>query len=118
MKRSREAASVTSLPQAPKVEADKRTRRYLISMGIRIVCFALMVLVTPYGWYTWIFGIAAAVLPYIAVVAANTGQDSTVVAAESPRQGLSAPAAGPVIEENPSVITIHEVLPPDEDAAR
>ena len=30
-----------------------------------------MVVITPYGWYTWVFGAAAIVLPYIAVVLAN-----------------------------------------------
>ncbi len=40
-------------------------------MGIRIACFILMVVITPYGWYTWVFGAAAIVLPYIAVVLAN-----------------------------------------------
>ncbi|GAB3599072.1 DUF3099 domain-containing protein [Microbacterium tumbae] len=115
MKRSRDAASVTSLPQAPKAEADSRTRRYLISMAIRIVCFALMVLVTPYGWYTWVFGIAAAVLPYIAVVAANTGRDSDVVTAESPQQEIAAPDAGTVTDEQPQVLTVLEVRRSDED---
>ena len=40
-------------------------------MGIRIACFILMVVITPYGWYTWVFGVAAIVLPYVAVVTAN-----------------------------------------------
>ncbi|MGW8483659.1 DUF3099 domain-containing protein [Microbacterium sp. NPDC055903] len=108
MKRTRDAASVTSLPQSPKVEADSRTRRYLISMGIRILCFALMVLVTPYGWYTWVFGIAAAVLPYIAVVAANTGSDARVVGAESPQQELTAPPQPAEPAEQPDVLRIEE----------
>ena len=109
MKRSRDAASVTSLPQAPKVEADSRTRRYLISMSIRMVCFALTLFVTPYGWYTWVFAIAAAVLPYIAVVGANAGSDSTVSRAESPQQALNAPAAAPdATSAPPTVIRIAE----------
>ncbi|MFB7250850.1 DUF3099 domain-containing protein [Microbacterium sp. NPDC056234] len=109
MKRTRDAASVTSLPQAPKVEADSRTRRYLISMSIRMVCFALTLFVTPYGWYTWVFAIAAAVLPYIAVVGANAGSDSTVTRAESPRQALDAQATVPDAEPvQPTVIRITE----------
>ena len=107
MKKSSHAPAVTSLPQSPQDEADSRVRRYVITMSIRMVCFALMLLVTPYGWYTWVFGIAAAVLPYIAVVFANAGSDSTVTGAESPTQELEAttpaapdsptPAAAPVI---------------------
>lgn len=108
MKRSRDAASVTSLPQAPKVEADSRTRRYLISMSIRMVCFALTLFVTPYGWYTWVFAIAAAVLPYIAVVGANAGSDSTVTRAESPQQALDSPAAADAEPDRPTIIRIAE----------
>lgn len=79
-------------------------------MTIRIACFALMVLVQPYGWYTWVFGIAAAVLPYIAVVFANAGSDSTESSAESPLQEIEAPRVAPpvVVSEDPRVITIHE----------
>lgn len=117
MRRSHHAASVTSLPQAPKAEADSRTRRYLISMTIRMVCFALTVFVTPYGWYTWVFAIAAAVLPYIAVVAANAGSDSTVSAAESPRQQLSAPAETEA-PSAPRIITVRESPETGEDSAR
>jgi hypothetical protein len=82
-------------------------------MTIRIVCFALMMFVQPYGWYTWIFAAAAAVLPYIAVVFANAGSDSTETIAESPVQQLEAPAPvvpEPVEQEStaPDVFTIHE----------
>ncbi|MEN0023333.1 DUF3099 domain-containing protein [Microbacterium sp. LWO14-1.2] len=112
MKNKRLVPAVTSLPQAPQVEADHRVRRYAITMTIRIVCFALMMFVQPYGWYTWVFALAAAVLPYIAVVFANAGSDSTETTAESPVQELEAPAPPPtVVEEtgsDPFVITIHE----------
>lgn len=105
--------AVTSLPQSPQAEADHRVRRYALTMTIRIVCFALMMFVQPYGWYTWIFAAAAAVLPYIAVVFANAGSDSTETIAESPVQQLEAPApvvSEPVEQEStaPDVFTIHE----------
>lgn len=104
--------AVTSLPQSPKDEADHRVRRYALTMTIRIVCFALMMFVQPYGWYTWVFALAAAVLPYIAVVFANAGSDSTETTAESPVQELEAPASTPTlpVEEDaaPHVITIRE----------
>ena len=79
-------------------------------MSIRIACFGLMVLVQPYGWYTWVFGISAAVLPYIAVVFANAGSDSTETTAESPRRELDAPLPTPIEtgDTPPQVITIHE----------
>lgn len=79
-------------------------------MTIRIVCFGLMVFVQPYGWYTWVFGIAAAVLPYIAVVFANAGSDSTEATAESPVRELDTPRPAPIETEAPApqVFTIHE----------
>jgi hypothetical protein len=102
--------AVTSLPQSPGDEADHRVRRYAVTMTIRILCFGLMVLVQPYGWYTWVFGIAAAVLPYIAVVFANAGSDSTESVAESPVHQLEAmpPAPAEPIDGTPGVVTIHE----------
>ena len=68
-------------------------------MGIRIACFILMVVITPYGWYTWVFGAAAVVLPYIAVVFANVGSDVSRAAAENPERAL--PAA-PTVRPAPS----------------
>ncbi len=112
MKPARHAPAVTSLPTAPQDEAAHRVRRYALTMTIRIVCFALMALVQPYGWYTWVFGIAAAVLPYVAVVFANAGSDSSETKVESPVQQIEPPA--PIAEPKPSepavppVITIHE----------
>lgn len=110
MKNKRLVPAVTSLPQSPRDEADHRVRRYVVTMTIRFVCFGLMVLVQPYGWYTWVFGIAAAVLPYIAVVFANAGSDSTETAAESPVQQIEAPAVAdkPAEATVPKVVTIHE----------
>lgn len=114
MKSKRLVPAVTSLPQSPQVEADHRVRRYALTMSIRIVCFALMMFVQPYGWYTWVFALAAAVLPYIAVVFANAGSDSTESTAESPRLEITASAAAPIREtpvgdlDDAHVITIHE----------
>ena len=110
MKHDRNTVAVTSLPQAPQAEANRRVRRYAITMTIRIVCFALMALITPYGWYTWVFGAAAAFLPYVAVVFANAGSDSTEATAESPLVELEAPLP-PAAEQNPTdptILTIHE----------
>lgn len=110
MKNARQVPAVTSLPQSPRDEADHRVRRYALTMTIRIVCFGLMVLVQPYGWYTWVFGVSAAVLPYIAVVFANAGSDSTETTAESPVQELDAAGPTPIETDatTPQVFTIHE----------
>lgn len=107
MKSKHLVPAVTSLPQSPQAEADHRVRRYALTMTIRIVCFALMMFVQPYGWYTWVFAAAAAVLPYIAVVFANAGSDSTETTAESPLQELEAPA---VVVEEPSSLSDPQVF--------
>jgi Protein of unknown function (DUF3099) len=88
-------------------------------MAIRIACFILMVVITPYGWYTWVFGAGAIILPYIAVVLANVGEDVHTADAENPERALPAsPSASPVVgNETPPVIRIEETraLPPRSD---
>lgn len=118
MKRKSDAPAVTSLPRAPQDEADGRVRQYLITMGIRVACFILMVAVQPYGWYTWVFGLGAAILPYFAVVVANAGDDSVASRVESPLQEITAPApqAPAAVDETPSVITISESPRATEDS--
>ncbi|GAA1528081.1 hypothetical protein HD600_002546 [Microbacterium ginsengiterrae] len=119
MKPQSHAAPVTSLPQAPQDEATARVRRYWITMGIRMACFALTVLVTPYGWYTWVFAAAAAVLPYIAVVFANAVSPTSTAPAESPVQEIAsaAPASATVAPDaEPTVITIRERPAPSDPA--
>ena len=59
------------------------------------------------------FAAAAAVLPYIAVVFANAGSDSTETTAESPVQQIAAPAPAAVAETtveptDPGIFTIRE----------
>jgi Flp pilus assembly protein TadB len=58
-----------------------RTRRYLISMGIRTACFVGAVL-APSPW-RWVLVVGAVCLPYVAVVMANAGRE------RSDRQGFS-----------------------------
>lgn len=76
-------------------------------MGIRIACLVAMVLITPYGWYTWLLGAAAIFLPYIAVVSANVGQEARRNRREDPEPALPAapvhPASAP-----PRVIRVEE----------
>jgi len=54
-----------------------RQRRYLIMMGIRVVCFVIAVVVwlNHGGWLAAIPAAAATVLPYFAVVFANGGRE-------------------------------------------
>ena len=110
MRRTRSAPSVTSLPQAPQDEAGHRVRRYALTMGIRMACFLAMALIQPYGWYTWVLAIAAAVLPYIAVVFANAGSDSIETAVESPQQEIASSPTAPPAPASSDVWTIQEKL--------
>ncbi|MBW9108752.1 DUF3099 domain-containing protein [Microbacterium trichothecenolyticum] len=95
MKSSSHAPSATSLPRSPRDDVDARSTRYLVTMGIRVVCFILMVVITPYGWYTWLFGAAAIFLPYIAVVSANVGQEARRNRREDPEPALPAAPSTP-----------------------
>ena len=54
-----------------------RQRRYLIMMGIRLVCFviAVVVFVMGGGWLTAIPAVGAIAIPYFAVVFANGGRE-------------------------------------------
>lgn len=51
-----------------------RQRRYLISMSIRTVCFLAAIVVE--GPLRWVLIMAALLLPYAAVVIANSGRAS------------------------------------------
>ena len=57
-------------------DVDSRARRYLVSMGIRTVCFVLAVVAD--GWLRWTFVVLALVLPYLSVVFANGGRERAI----------------------------------------
>ena len=95
--------SVTSAPASGSDDQGHRVKRYLLTMGIRVLCGALA-LVTE-GWMRWTFVALAVVLPYIAVVMAN---------AVGPRSGQAvapvdhvAPAALPEARAEDEDRTIH-----------
>ena len=46
-----------------------RTKRYLLTMGLRTACFVLAVVTQ--GWVRWVFAVGAVFLPWFAVVMAN-----------------------------------------------
>ena len=58
------------LVKVTSIDRDARTRRYLISMTIRTLCFPAAILVD--GYRRWVLFAAAVVLPYIAVVVPST----------------------------------------------
>lgn len=62
--------SITSLPRSPNDDRRSRMFKYSVTMGIRLVCIILCLFVQ--GWWLLVCAIGAVVLPYIAVVFANS----------------------------------------------
>ena len=69
--RDPEVVRITTAPESPRVERGSRERRYVISMTIRTVCFVGAVVVGD-NWVRWVLVAAAFLLPYVAVVMANS----------------------------------------------
>lgn len=73
--RSDEPILVTTAGKSPRQEQRERERRYLVTMGIRLVCFVLAIVL--FGVHLrWAAGVAVAgslILPWVAVVMANAG---------------------------------------------
>jgi hypothetical protein len=72
-RRPRTAPDVVAITDAPISTSDEinaRQRRYLLSMGLRTLCF-LGAIVVGSGWLRWVLVAGALVLPYVAVVMAN-----------------------------------------------
>lgn len=67
---------ITGVPRSLTEDVHHREVRYLISMGIRTACLILAV-VSPWVPLRVLFLIGALVLPYIAVVAANAGRETS-----------------------------------------
>ena len=66
--------TITGAQRALSEEQSGRTKRYLISMGIRTACFIGAILIP--GWPRWVLIAGALVLPYLAVVVANAGREN------------------------------------------
>lgn len=71
--RSDQAHLVTEARQSRSAEISERERRYLLLMGIRVLCFVITVVlvVNHAGWLAIAPAAGAIVLPYFAVVIAN-----------------------------------------------
>jgi hypothetical protein len=63
---------ITGARRGVRDDVDSRTKRYLISMAVRTVCFVLAVVTD--GWVRWVMIAAAILLPYLSVVFANAGR--------------------------------------------
>jgi hypothetical protein len=63
---------ITTASRSHAEDINARQKRYLISMGIRTLCFVLAV-VSIGHWFLWVFIAGSFILPYVAVVMANAG---------------------------------------------
>jgi hypothetical protein len=68
-----EVTRITSVKAPTSSDSEERIRRYLIQMGLRVACFIGAVVIDH--WTRWLLVVAAVVLPYIAVVLVNAGQE-------------------------------------------
>ena len=90
--------SITTAQHSLSSEQAGRTRKYLISMGIRTVCVIGAIFIP--GWPRWVLIAGAVVLPYLAVVIANSGGSRKGKAPiDVPPQPVAAlPASGAALE--------------------
>ena len=67
-----DAVRITDASRPRSEDIRGREKRYLISMGIRTLCFVLAIVFMGH-WLMWVFIVGSLVLPYVAVVMANAG---------------------------------------------
>jgi len=73
VRRQPEVASITTAAVGLSDDLAMRTRRYLITMTVRTVCFVGAIVVDH--WIRWVLAAFAVFLPYIGVVGANAGRE-------------------------------------------
>ncbi|MFP3713901.1 DUF3099 domain-containing protein [Puerhibacterium sp. TATVAM-FAB25] len=110
-----EVHSITSAPQGLSEDQSRRTRRYLVQMGIRVVCLAGAVAIDH--WVRWVLVVGAVVIPYVAVLFANAGRDRTSreVPPLPPQQPQALPEAPTAPEPRERHVVIEHVPDPADD---
>jgi hypothetical protein len=90
------AVRITTAAESRQAEIAGRQLRYVLSMGVRTVCFlgAIFASVAGIGWLWPILIVAALVLPYVAVVMANA-RHTRGDGFELVEQGSDVPQLGP-----------------------
>jgi hypothetical protein len=77
--------SATSLPPSPDEERRGRVIKYILAMSLRFVCFFVALAMSfPPTWWTLIPIAGAIILPYVAVVLANTVVQPRAASVERP----------------------------------
>ncbi|MFF3064118.1 DUF3099 domain-containing protein [Oerskovia sp. NPDC057915] len=102
MSSNNQVPSISNAPESLAEDQARRTKRYLIQMGIRLVCFLAAVIV--HGWFSFVLIGAAIVLPYVAVLLVNAGRDQKSYDV-SPMERLQVEAA----PDHPSLGRVVEV---------
>ncbi|GAA1410852.1 MULTISPECIES: DUF3099 domain-containing protein [Oerskovia] len=119
MSSSNQVPSISNAPESLAEDQARRTKRYLIQMGIRLVCFLGAVIV--HGWFSFVLIGAAIVLPYVAVLLVNAGRDQKTYDV-SPMERLQVesapdhPSLGRVVELDDEG-QVREDAPTTQDAA-
>jgi hypothetical protein len=72
-RRTQEVASITTAEVGLTDDLAMRTRRYLITMAVRTVCFVGAIAIDHP--IRWVMAALAVFLPYIGVVGANAGRE-------------------------------------------
>jgi Flp pilus assembly protein TadB len=91
-------AVITSARASRSDEIRRRQQRYLLSMGVRTACFVLAVVAS--GPLRWVLIAAALLLPYVAVVVANTSTHR-----ETSGPAAYVPDSAPALEGPPAAST-------------
>jgi len=75
--RHEDVALVTDAKRSLSDDIAFRERRYLLMMGIRVLCFiaTILLFVAHAGWFSAIPAVGAILIPYFAVVFANGGRE-------------------------------------------
>ena len=99
-------SAITALGPSPTDDRHSRMVKYLIAMSIRVVCILLCFFVQ--GWWLAVFAVGAIVLPYLAVVLANVGNE--------PGGTVLRPGAVVPVRQTPIVPNIPEDTIPEHSA--
>ncbi|MFC8304698.1 DUF3099 domain-containing protein [Specibacter sp. NPDC057265] len=114
---SPDVVSITNASEAHSIDMARRMRKYLITMGIRMVCLAAIFVFD--GWYKLIPVVGAVLLPWVAVLVANGGsdinqQERTELLDSAPRYELGEAPQGTDDADSPAtVILTGEIVPED-----
>jgi uncharacterized membrane protein YdbT with pleckstrin-like domain len=75
--RGQQVHLVTQARRPMSEDISYRQHRYLIMMGIRVICFAIAIIlfVEHLRWLVMVPAVGAILIPYIAVVFANGGRE-------------------------------------------